>query len=236
MLTGNTDPAWPVSTVPDPLSPTPVRLDPDQGWRWYDQRRRRSHILAAARLVMTQEEFEAVQLRSVARESGVSVQTIYNLIGNRMELMGASASDWVSSIAQAARVEAAEQNLNAPFTLLTMFWSSALTQAAYVESAARTAFLEDTPLARPFQRAGIEEFLSDLRPIQAQGMLRDGVDVTSVARQLMLSAYFTITHWVTERYPVESYRADLVNGPGAILGRVLKGEELRRLERGLAAL
>lgn len=235
-MLGKSDPVWPVGTVPDPLSPTPVQLDPAQGWRWYDQRRRRSHILAAARLVMTQEEFDAVQLRSIARESGVSVQTIYNLVGNRMELMGASAADWVSSIAQVARVEAAQHDLNAPFTLLTMFWSSALTQAAYVESAVRTTFMEATPLARPFQRTGIEEFLSDLRLIQAQGLLRDGVDINSVARQLMLSAYFTIAHWVTERYPVESYRADLVNGPGMILAGVMKGEELRRLERGLAAL
>lgn len=235
-MLGKSDISWPVETVPDPLSPTPVPLDPTQGWRWYDQRRRRSHILAAARMVMTQEEFDAVQLRSVARESGVSVQTIYNLVGNRMELMGASAADWVSSIAQVARIEAAQHDLNAPLTLLTMFWSSAFTQAAYVESAVRTTTLEATPLARPFQRAGIEEFLGDLKLIQAQGMLREGVDVTSIARQLTLSAYFTISAWVTERYPVESYRADLVNGPGMILAGALRGEELRRLERGLAAL
>ena len=235
-MLGKSDTAWPVKTVPDPLRPTPVRLDPTQGWRWYDQRKRRSHILAAARMVMTQEEFDAVQLRSVARESGVSVQTIYNLVGNRMELMGASAADWVSSIAQVARVEAAQHDLNAPLTLLTMFWSSAFTQAAYVESAVRTTYMEAAPLARPFQRAGMQEFLTDLKMIQAQGMLRDGADVTSVARLLTLSAYFTISAWVTERYPAESYRADLVNGPGMILAGALRGEELNRLERGLAAL
>jgi len=227
--------AWPARAIPDPLQPQLARSgDGAEGWRWHDQRRRRACILAAARKAMTRGSFEDVQLRAIARHSGVSVQTVYNLVGNRAELMEASAADWVSAIAAEARSQAMHHDLNTCFTLLAMFWSSALTRRTYVESAVRTSVMEAAPLARPFQQAGKAEFLSDLRRLEALGMVRDGVDVASLARQLTLSAYATICAWVMEGYDLAGYRADLVHGPGMMLAGALQGEELRRLERGMA--
>ena len=227
--------AAPLRAIPDPLQPQLTKpTNGPEGWRWHDQRRRRACILAAARKVMTRENFEDVQLRAIARHSGVSVQTIYNLVGNRAELLEASAADWVAAIAAEARAQSARHDLNACFTLLGMFWNAALARPAYVESAVRTSVLEAAPLARPFQQAGMAEFQTDLRRLAALGMVRDGVDVASLARQLTLVAYTTICGWVMERYDLAGYRADLIHGPGMMLAGALQGEELRRLERGMA--
>ena len=49
--------------------------------------RRRQRILAAARKTLAREGFDALTLRSLAREAGVTVPTIYNLVGSKDDLL-----------------------------------------------------------------------------------------------------------------------------------------------------
>ena len=52
--------------------------------------RRRERILEAARELISDEGFENLTMRSLAVASGVTVPTIYNLIGNKDEVLAAS--------------------------------------------------------------------------------------------------------------------------------------------------
>jgi len=231
-----TSSAWPAQHVPNPCRPVPVGDNAGNGRRWLTQRKRRARILAAARLLMTQQSFEEVHLQAIAAHCGISIQTIYNLVGNRAELMAASAAEWVSSIAATAREDAAKRDRNAPFTLLSMFWSAAMTHTAYVESAVRTSATDSTPLKRPFLLAGFVEFEADLTRLRRENVLRDSIDISSLARQLTISAHSSICHWKMEQYPLAHFRRDLINGPGLMLAAALRGDEMRRLEHGIAEI
>ena len=48
---------------------------------------RRQRILAAARTTLARDGFEALTVRSLAEQAGVTVPTIYNLVGNKDDLL-----------------------------------------------------------------------------------------------------------------------------------------------------
>ena len=60
--------------------------------------RRRQRILAVARATLARGGFEALTLRSLAQEAGVTVPTIYNLIGNKEEVLLALADEVLAEI------------------------------------------------------------------------------------------------------------------------------------------
>lgn len=60
--------------------PTPPR-------RVLNMQRRRARILKSARDMLTGGGFEALNLRELARQADVTVPTIYNLVGNKEELL-----------------------------------------------------------------------------------------------------------------------------------------------------
>lgn len=225
--------------VPDPCRPLSDLFrasDAQFGQRWIQQRQRRSEILAAARALMTETACEQVRLQEVAATCGISIQTIYNIIGNREELMSASGEEWVAAIAAVAGQTAEAQDLNASFVMLAMFWDAGLTQPGYVHSAARSTLADYGSLRARFSRAGTQVLLADLQRAGLRGGVRAGVDITSLARQLALLANVTICTWSAERYDLATFRRELINGPGLMLAGALQGEELRRLERGMAQL
>lgn len=233
------DARWLHRNVPDPCTSMSVHLrrgGESVGRRWLSQRERRSEILAAARTLMTQTSFEQLRLQEVAATCGVAVQTVYNLVGNREELVGSSAEEWVQAIWAVARVDAERRDVNAGFTLLAMFWSSALVRPDYVRSAARSTLVNSADLRLRFCRAGTAALLDDLKRVRSQGGVRDGVDIASLARQLSLTANSTIALWAVERYSVDAFWADLCNGAGLMLAGALRGSELLRLERGIAGM
>ena len=75
--------------MPDPTAPVPIigKPAPESGLTRRGQRERRARILAATRLAIAQQFEEDVTIRDVASRSKVSAQTIYNLVGNRAQLV-----------------------------------------------------------------------------------------------------------------------------------------------------
>ncbi len=230
---------WLYRDVPDPLGSLYGHFaarDRTAGRRWANQRQRRSLILATARQLMAEQDFSQVHVEHVASRCGVSVQTIYNLVGNRSEMIGASAEEWVFAIAEVARADAEARDLNEVFTLLTIFWSSAIIRADYVRSASRTSIADIGELRLRFHRAGVEVFRDQLMRIAAGDGLRDHVNIPSMARQLALNANVAISNWSIYGRTVAEFRDDLLNGPGLMLMGALQGAELVRLERTLDAM
>lgn len=225
---------WLFRDVPDPLASLAryfAAQDRGLGRRWTMQRQRRSTILATTRRLMTERDFAQVHVQDVASTCGMSVQTIYNLVGSRAEMIGASAEEWVFAISEAAKQEAAERDVNEIFALLVLLWSSAIVHADYVRSASRSTIADVGMLRQRFHRAGIEVFRTKLAQLRAENHLRATVDVPSLARQLALTANVAISTWAVDGHPVAGFKNDLLNGPGLMLMGALQGEELRRLEQ-----
>ena len=227
-------PHWVLRRVPDPFTDLTYYLDRSRNEkqvRWASSVQRRSKILATARLLMSQHAFDKVKLQSLAEDCGVSIQTIYNLIGNREQMLHASAAQWVYAIAADGRKLAGDSDFNSTFTMLAMFWSSAFVHRDYVRSAAHFTVYEGAPLRQPFYAAGNAVFLEDLTRLDELGMVRAGVDLKCLARQLNVSANSTICQWVIEQDDTNEFGRELLNGPGLMLAGALKGEEAARLER-----
>ena len=60
---------------------------PTHSRRSQNMQKRRTRILAETRTLLTQSGFDAVNLRDIARLADVTVPTIYNLIGNKEDLL-----------------------------------------------------------------------------------------------------------------------------------------------------
>lgn len=86
-MLGNFEANPPVK-MPDPWAPVPVRARSPAltSITRPAQRERRARILAATRMAIAQDTPE-VTVRTIANMSNVSVQTIYNLVGNRAQLV-----------------------------------------------------------------------------------------------------------------------------------------------------
>jgi AcrR family transcriptional regulator len=77
--------------------------------RAHNMQARRARILAAARELLTQGGTEAFNLRQLARQADVTVPTLYNLIGNKEEILLALLSQVLHAIeTRAATARAAE--------------------------------------------------------------------------------------------------------------------------------
>ena len=107
---------------------------PTETLREQNMQKRRARLLAEARALLTAGGFEAMNLRDLARRSEVTVPTIYNLIGNKEEVL-------VALFAEAlAEIEARVHTVKADTPL-------ALAAAAVEESTG--LFAEDEQFYRP---------------------------------------------------------------------------------------
>ncbi len=228
-------PDWVLRGVPDPFSDlTAYLFDPSgKDLRWISSIRRRSQILATARRTMTGQSLAKVPLQRLAQDSGVALQTIYNLVGNRDQLMGASAEQWVLAIAANGRKLAEDLDYNSTFVMVALFWSAGFAHPGYVMSAVRCSAIESAPLRQPFHRAGVTAIFEDLEQLRCEGYVRPGIDTKCVARQLTVAAMSTICQWMIEKYPTREFLRELLNGPALILAAALIGKEQGRLERAM---
>jgi AcrR family transcriptional regulator len=227
--------AWADLKAPDPLQPL---FQPEgaaeKGRQWLAMRRRRSQILAAARLLISEVGVENVHLHQIAARSQMAVQTLYNLVGDRATVLGASSEEWITAIATLARFESRRLQTDPAFMLIALCWIAAMKDRAYVDNATLGSFSPDSPLRRHFISATEREIAAELYVLLQSGELAPFVDVRSLARQLTLTANSTITGWILEPFAEADFMRDLINGPGLMLRAALKGAALERLERSLA--
>lgn len=71
---------------------------PTSNLRAQNMQKRRDRLLAEARVLLTAQGFEALNLRELARLAEVTVPTIYNLIGNKEEVLVALFAEVLTEI------------------------------------------------------------------------------------------------------------------------------------------
>jgi AcrR family transcriptional regulator len=222
---------WKLS-VPNPSKPF---LDwvatPARGQRWITQRLKRSRILAATRMWMAKAGVEGVQLRPIAAHCGLSVQSIYNIVGGRAQVLRDSSQDWVDMLAADARREHAG-NLDSCllFGIVEKFWATPLCWTDYVTQAAATSVSRHDALNEAFVSAATRVLYEEIVHQRNRGLLRQSVDPRSLAHQLTLVVHALICSWTVDRYDVKQYRNELINGPALMMLGAVCGDERARLE------
>lgn len=104
------------------------------GARAHNMQKRRARLLGEARGLIARGGFEAMSLRELARLAEVTVPTIYNLIGNKEELVVALMSEALAEIE--SRIE-------------TVADAAPLERAVAVVTASTALFAEDEDFYRP---------------------------------------------------------------------------------------
>lgn len=222
------------SAPPHASTPTPIDVMAC-GTRWHEQRRRRSRILSTFLEMLNDREAEEVNLAEIAAASGVAVQTIYNLVGNRSQLVGAAIEEWGNAVADHARREAELNGENPIMASLQIHWAAVVTERQFVMRTARLTTRTDDLRNLAWNFAS-RSFLDDLNRIRDVGGIVPGFHLPTLARQMSYAANASINNWISHQYGLKDFHQDLLCGPGLMLAGVLVGEELEKLHRSLEIL
>lgn len=223
------------SAAPDPFKPAylyPAGSEPrEAGRRWVQHRERRAQINAMARRLLAEKGIAGISLREIADRCGVSLPTVYNVVGQRMDVLGASSTEWVRWLAVAAGRR--YPSVCEPVSMLFAFWASAFEHPDYTARAVESCFAPGSPLNHAFMRPGIEILRESLiRSIGPEGF-RANVDIAVFTRQLALLVHSDLCAWVMEPYSTDLYRRAFASGPGMMLLGAVRGAACEMVEQAL---
>ena len=81
--------------------PAPISVRPDPASLPTGQQERRERIIQAAISLLERGEYDAIQMRDVAREAGVALATLYRYFTSKEHLYAAALLDWASDFPRA---------------------------------------------------------------------------------------------------------------------------------------
>ena len=202
--------------------------------RTVQMNRRRDRILDAARKVISQQGYEHLTMRALAEASGVTVPTIYNLIGNKDAVLGATIRDGTIRFFGDVRPG------SSPTAILEKNVQELLRQPAYYR-----------PLLRVLLHGGAREVMAEidalylrhlhdaLEAMSERGELEPWADCSILAERLLSNLYGAASEWATgilsdETLPVvASYDANLtLAGVATAESRQRFQNRAQRLQKG----
>lgn len=190
-------------------------------------RQRRASVLAAARRRMATEGYERFTLRTLAIDCDTTVQTVYNLIGNKTEVLTEAIADYGRALA-----ETVGGWRNHPYRILELIeviWQGTILQPEYMRQASLGYADLDRIWHGSIHRAGVrfvEICLADVRH-----NLRQSIDYRALADAMNSAIATAMQEWARDKVDVELLRANLFNRSGLLLLGALQPTETSRLER-----
>ncbi len=187
------------------MSPTPETL------REANMQKRRARVLAAAHQLLAQQGFEGLNVRDVAHLAGVTVPTIYNLIGNKEQLLITLISDVLREIE--SRVHTVGDRT--PLALAVAVVTESTGLFAEDEAYYRSAFLAvealdqtDAPhpeAARIF--AWAERLITEgIEACRTAGLLRGRIPAAAMGELIMRSFRISCRAWALRQVPIDAFR------------------------------
>jgi len=179
--------------------------------RAQNMEKRRERILKEARKMLAEGGFDALNLRDLAEVSGITVPTIYNLIGNKAEVlkalvMGAFA-DYEASV---------ENRLPCPTEQLPALMMGTLTEMiARDEDYFRATALASERLENEsdehgdygFKRAPLRKYAGQLcRDARAEGLLRGEIDSEQLIVQMTCTHQIAFRDWAHHAISLEEFK------------------------------
>jgi AcrR family transcriptional regulator len=163
---------------------------------------RRAFVFAATRRRLAEFGPDKVTLRMVATDCGISVQTIFNLIGNRPQVLSEAINDYGRVIK-----ESALRMPNFPNGLLAFIdamWQSAARNPSYMRQACLSYRALDSEAIRC---AGIRTVRALL--LKEQRRFRPDIDLNFLAEALQSMVVATMADWAFGRFDLQTLRKHL---------------------------
>lgn len=235
--------------MPCPLSPLLDRVVPDtdaaiggrrdcepaaSGVLWSRQNRRRAEILRQTRILIGHQGYTAFSIRKVAENCEVAPQTVYNLLGDREQVLEAAIGQHVSAMVTAARKLEGPPGFFMAFA--EVLWGHALKNPDYVRTVTRAQFsARCTPIPK-VQTLLTDVFRAELSTLGGRGDLRDGIDIALLAEHLLSVIIMAAFTWVESDGDDSALRRQLVTGLGLPLLGAMSAMARRPIEEWTDAI
>ena len=196
---------------------------------------RRQRILAAVRRMITDGGYEGVTIRELAKESRVSVPTLYKLFGGKQELLFAAVESDFANLVKANRSQVAAGGLERMFSLVEVQCENLCRTPRYSRSLLRVFFSAAEPQATDLSEAiarDLTKQLSDaLASLSDGGELATWVEPRVLAQRLASQCHVTSLAWTTDHLSDEALLPTMMYGVCLMLLGVTRGAARNQVER-----
>lgn len=181
----------------------------------YNQRSRRSQILAAIRQLLTEHGIVGVTVRKIAEASGHAVQTIYSLVGPRDEAIIQAINEYVRYVGRTT-----EPQLNDPYAVMGIAdgWVQSIKATPeFCRQVSLIFFTEGRGVFYTLRDQQLTRMCGLLTKQQRCGVLKAEVNVRDLAEQLVLLSTGLCLEWSDRPFPVEQLHRRLFSGYRGLL-------------------
>ncbi len=189
---------------------------------------RRERILEAARELIARNGFDGLTMRELARESQVTAPTLYNLVGNKEEVLFAAVEQ--QTLGFVATLERTEPDL---LSVVDATVRQLLRRPAYYKALLPVLASSESadPARRHVEGALARQIEAAIAALDERGELVDWADRDVLARQLRAHLDLCSLEWARGRHSSSSFRATARYGVAATLIGLCRGEAREGFER-----
>jgi AcrR family transcriptional regulator len=182
---------------------------------------RRDRVVEAAREILTTEGVEGLSMRALSVQSGVSLPTIYSLIGGRDDVL-AEVLDRLGTVFEAETAASSGEGLELCFEIADRFLDTITTHATLTRSVISEGLTPmladaDSGLLRRYALA----LVSALADASATGDLDDDAEPVFIVEQMVSLTAVRVFRWATadpaSGAADEQMRAAVTHGIGLLL-------------------
>jgi AcrR family transcriptional regulator len=197
---------------PDPIEtnclPCVHSLIANDNGNWAaNQRVRRSRILAIARQLLCESDSEEISMKAIAERSGVAIQTIYNLLGSKLDVFNQAICEEINRVPQHNLVNNSYTNRVSALCDLSVLY--AIESPTYIRNVMRLWSPLDGHLHRPLQDCIVTNFSKILVGAPLVGVNRSSFDVRKFSASLNAVIIGTIMEWAGGHCRIDELRAEM---------------------------
>jgi len=203
----NAQPLPLAAMVPDPFRPLSLgtRHDPPGTERLL---RRRAEILAVTRRLIAEAGHDHVTLRQISDECEVTVQTIYNSFGPRLDLLMKALNEHTTAVESVACARSSGPLLF--LNVAEMYYRCAIDTPDFLREMVSMLFSTNDSLVQ-MQLHGTRHKTQLLRDMARGGIFRDGIQPQMLAAQLTRVNAYAVFEWSLHQ-DVEALRQEIMLG------------------------
>jgi AcrR family transcriptional regulator len=192
---------------------------------------RKRRIVAAARRLIAEHGYDALNMRSLADAARVSVPTLYNLFGSKHAILAAEMQDAFGSIATAFNLKKRGDAVERASTLLQAGIRNLVAVPGYYRELVHVMLTsrETDAIRRPMEDQYAALMAANLRAGQADGELADWFDAEVLSRQMFFTFMMVVLGWARGEIDDDGLSHVAAYGQSMLLLGVARGETATRL-------
>jgi AcrR family transcriptional regulator len=171
------------------------------------QRSRRSRILATARQLLCEDEPGDISMKLIADRCDLAVQTIYNIIGSKIEVFNQAICEEISQIGQYTRMCDSYPDRIVALSDLSFFY--VLKSPRYIMNVIRLSSPLDGEIHQSLQKCVVRNFVEILSEDRNRDTDRYGFDVEKFSINLHYVIVAAIMEWAGGHCQLHDLRLEM---------------------------